>query len=491
MNVILALSTVSLALQVAACLIALAIAQAPGWRRARIVAALAGTAGLYSFFNVLGNAFTDTALGIAIFSSANLTVAAAHVGIWLWFSFSDAEGRWRSVPRTLRWVAAGQLAWTFVLAVTGNAVDPTRTGRVFVPWLSASFNQPNLTPLATLSAVITLAILGLSFVEQLRQARRGVQGAVGNALGFIFFGACAVEEVLVAMGMLNFIYLAEVGYLGLIAPIVAQFVRRFLDDAERLQALTQRLETEVTLATGERDAAREQLAAQARFAALGRMAGGVGHEINNPLQVLTLALEELHERARGSGDAETTEAIEASLAAAERIGRIVAGMRAYARPSSSVPERVAPHDLVRRAIEGRPDELGSAVLLSDLRPCPDVVCDRDRIVQALQHAISNSGIALGRSGAADGRVTVSTHARDGHAVIEVRDNGPGFPVELLPRLGEPFVTSFPARGSAGLGLFIVRGVVDAHGGMLELENHAEGGAVVRLLLPAVPPAKRA
>jgi C4-dicarboxylate-specific signal transduction histidine kinase len=75
-------------------------------------------------------------------------------------------------------------------------------------------------------------------------------------------------------------------------------------------------------------------------------------------------------------------------------------------------------------------------------------------------------------------------AGNGEAVIEVRDNGAGFPSELLPRLGEPFLTTRPTQRSAGLGLFIMRGVVDAQGGALELENAPEGGAVVRFRLRA-------
>ncbi len=104
MNIILALSTVTLAVQAAASVVALAIAQAPTWRRARIAAVLAATAGLYSFFDILGALFPRTEIAFAWVTSANLAVAAAHVGTWIWFSFSDDDGRWRSVPRNLRWL---------------------------------------------------------------------------------------------------------------------------------------------------------------------------------------------------------------------------------------------------------------------------------------------------------------------------------------------------------------------------------------------------
>jgi two-component system sensor histidine kinase RegB len=71
----------------------------------------------------------------------------------------------------------------------------------------------------------------------------------------------------------------------------------------------------------------------------------------------------------------------------------------------------------------------------------------------------------------------------GDALIEVRDTGSGFPASVLSRLGEPFVTTQAPGEGLGLGVFIIRGVVAAHGGTLELENPRGGGACLRILLP--------
>jgi len=487
---IIALSSVTLALQMAACVIALAISQAPGWRRARIVAILAGTAGLYSFFDLLGFLYRLEETSIAWVTSSNLAVAAAHVATWVWFSFSDSEGRWSSVNPRLRWVAILHVLSAIVISATGNAVDTSRLDTVHVSWLDLTFQQPPLTALATASAAISVALLLVSWFEQLRQARRGVAGALWNAIGFFVFVTCAFEEILVAAGKVDFIYLAEVGYFALVTPLIAQFVRRFIGDANRLHGLTQTLEAEVHVATGERDAAREELAAQARFTALGRMASGVGHEINNPLQVLTLLLEELQETARKKGDTDALDALDQAVSASDRIGRIVSGMRAYARPSDEVPVRIAPQALVRAFVTALPAPASDAPeVVAEFEAAPDVIADRPRIEQALAHAFANAVLACagtdGRPGGRAARITFRTRtASDGRAVIEVCDDGPGFRADLLPRLGEPFVTSHPAAGSAGMGIFIIRGVCEAHGGVLEIENAPRGGAVVRILLPA-------
>lgn len=483
MNIILALSTVSLSFQVAATLAALAIARAPGWRRVRVVAALAFTAGLYSLFDLLGALYTRGLAALAWVTSANLTVAAAHVGVWTWFSFSDDEGSWRSVPRRLRLLVIAHVALTAALALAGGAIDDSRTDLVSVPALHVEFVQPYLTPLASLSAAVTLGLVLLSFVAQVRQAREGVRGANWIAVGFVIFIAFGLLEVAIAMGLLDFIYVAELGYLALVIPVLAQFVRRFTDDAHRLQALTDRLGEEVARKTAELDTARETLATEARFTALGRMAGGVAHEINNPLQVLTVRLEELAEELP-PGPSEARDAVEQSIAATARIERIVEGMRAYARPPAGAAERVAPAELVRAAMERvRPQADPSIEVRFALDSAPYVLVDRDRVVGAIVHAVLNASVAVTRAGASGRRIDLVTRrAGNGDALIEIRDTGPGFPPDLLPRLGEPFLTTRPTQRSAGLGLFIMRGVIDAQGGSLELENAPEGGAVVRIRL---------
>jgi len=480
------LSIATFALQIAAALVALAIARAPGWSRARIAAALAGTAGLYSGFDILGTLLPRTGFEIAFIWSANLTLAAAHVAVWIWFSFSDERGRWSSVPQRLRWVSLGHLGWTALLALSGNAVDLGRMQRVQVEWLGVDFVQPSLTPLASLSAALSLVILFISFGEQVRQARRGVVGARWNTVGFSIYAACVIEELLVASGALSFIYLAEVGYVGLVIPVVAQFVQRFIGDAHQLQELTERLEGQVRAAAGERDAARDAMVAQERFAALGRMAGGVGHEINNPLQILTLSIDDLRDSPAVNRDPLVAELVEHAAGAAERIGLIVAGLRTYSLPAERALEPHAPEGVVEEAIAAARASLGTRPRIeADLGAAPRALIDRERMLHALGHAIANAVRSVSARSDESGRVDLATGtSADGEPIVEVRDNGLGFPDSVLSRLGEPFVTTRAPGEGMGLGLFIIRGIVSAHGGRLELENEQGGGATLRIVLPA-------
>ncbi len=104
----------------------------------------------------------------------------------------------------------------------------------------------------------------------------------------------------------------------------------------------------------------------------------------------------------------------------------------------------------------------------------------DHLVEALMNVLDNAI----KWAPAQSTVTVSFQRTGDTAEIAVRDRGPGFPKELLPRVLDPFVTGDPSRGGAsGLGLSIVAEVMREHGGEVEVGNHPEGGALVSLRLP--------
>lgn len=487
MNLLLALSSVTFALQVAAAIAAFAIARAPGWERVRIVAWLAVTAGLYSLFDAFGYLYLSSDVGSGWVTRCNLTVAALHSIVWLWYSLADSEGRLRSIPPTVRLVAGAHLLFTLWCSLSGAAVDITQVETVRVSALKLEFVIPALSAAGTFSAAVTVLLLAWSLSAQWQQARRGVPGAAAIVVGFMVFVACGTLEVLVAAGQLDFIYVAEIGYIGLVVPVTAQLLRRFGEDARRLQSLSLRLADEVRTATTQRDEARDALLVQERFAALGRIAAGVGHEINNPLQYLQLSLEELRDAVRERGVAGADEAFTNAFDASARIQRVVEGLRTYSQGPPEELKVLDPTALVMRAVAA------AAPSLRDLpaprlrmQTVPHVVGDESRLVQALENALVNAAAAVRGDPTRPASIDVATRtSAKGDVVIEVRDNGPGFPPELIRRLGEPFVTTRPHAGSTGLGLFIARGIVDAHRGALELENAREGGAVVRFVLPAV------
>jgi CheY-like chemotaxis protein len=120
-----------------------------------------------------------------------------------------------------------------------------------------------------------------------------------------------------------------------------------------------------------------------------------------------------------------------------------------------------------------------------------------RLVQMILNPLVNGAQAMLHAvatGAARGRTTLTVITRttaNGDAEVEIVDEGPGFPAAVLARLGEPYVTTRSDQGGTGLGLFVTRGLVEAHGGTIQYLNRPEGGARVRVTLPAARTAGRA
>lgn len=160
--------------------------------------------------------------------------------------------------------------------------------------------------------------------------------------------------------------------------------------------------------------------------------------------------------------------------------RMVDDFRDYARLPA--PE-VAPLDL--NALIG--EVLGlyeSSSAHIDIRladDLPPVLGDPTQLRQIIHNLLRNAEDAL--EGRASGLITIATEIAGRCARLSIGDNGPGFPVELLPRIFEPYVTT-KARGT-GLGLPIVKKIVEEHLGSIEISNVPEGGARIDIRLPLV------
>jgi two-component system NtrC family sensor kinase len=102
--------------------------------------------------------------------------------------------------------------------------------------------------------------------------------------------------------------------------------------------------------------------------------------------------------------------------------------------------------------------------------------------QVFMNLLSNAAQAVaGRDGA---RIDLVTRRADGQVVIEVIDNGPGIPAEILPRIFDPFFTTKEVGQGSGLGLSIVHGIVERHGGTIEVDSHVGGGTTFTVTLPS-------
>lgn len=235
-----------------------------------------------------------------------------------------------------------------------------------------------------------------------------------------------------------------------------------------------------------------ELSRAQRASAWGEVARRIAHEIKNPLTPIQLSAERLRRKylERLGDEGEPLDRATATIIQqVESLRDMVNAFSEYARQPGSRPEPQDLNALVRQAIALYHEQSGAAVIEPHLAAdLPPAMVDASRLTQVLGNLIQNAQAAL-EGGPGPGRIRIRTgrSADGGGLLLEVTDNGPGFPAELLDRIFDPYVTT-KSHGS-GLGLAIVRKIVEEHGGRIEAENLPEGGARVRLELPAAAPAE--
>lgn len=250
----------------------------------------------------------------------------------------------------------------------------------------------------------------------------------------------------------------------------------------------------------ERARVEEELRKAQRLEALGRLAAGLGHEINNPLGFVAGSIEmiegELARLRRWIPAGETgpiEEAVRAAAVGVDRIAKIVNDVRLFSRPSD-IP--VEPVDIWRsltgcvKAIEDRLDP--EVALIVDLADMPAVLGKRVEIEQVFINLLENAVQAVGEVEGPQRRIQVSAQTDErGDVVVVIADTGPGIREDALDKVFDPFFTTKPPDQGTGLGLSICHSIVTALGGDIDVGNREEGGAVVTVRLPAVPEGEEA
>ena len=235
---------------------------------------------------------------------------------------------------------------------------------------------------------------------------------------------------------------------------------------------------------------QERLLQSERMASVGTLAGGVAHEINNPLAFVVANLEVIEEELgelEGSGDTrDLIQAVREARAGAARVRRIVRGLKSFSRVEAPKTEPVNVAHVLKSAIDMAHNEIRHrATLIREVSAMPRVVGDDQRLVQAVLNLLVNAAQALPEGGAHEGRITIRAGAVPGGVSIEVSDNGCGMSPEVCRRAMEPFFTTRAVGLGSGLGLSIAHGIVESLGGRIEIDSKEGGGTTVKIWLPAV------
>jgi PAS domain S-box-containing protein len=233
--------------------------------------------------------------------------------------------------------------------------------------------------------------------------------------------------------------------------------------------ITERKEMEAQI-----EASKEQMLASARLSALGMMAGGVAHEINNPLSIIHASAAELQRRIKEEGTVPLRLAERSSeriLETANRITKIIKSMRHLAREGSQ--DRVRPSRVSKitedtlEVCKERFKDHAVDLRLPRIDPALSVSCREVQIEQVLLNLLQNAFDAVVEQ-PGEKWIDLGVTVRGDAVEFSVTDSGPGIPPELRTKIMEPFFTTKDVGKGVGLGLSLSRRIVEDHGSTLEL-----------------------
>ncbi len=255
------------------------------------------------------------------------------------------------------------------------------------------------------------------------------------------------------------------GEIGILCQAVDQMADALAEREQQLQAATSK-----------------QLGRSEKLASLGRLAAGVAHEINNPLTgVLTFAhlLKE-----KSNMEEQDRQDLDLIIHETTRAAEIVRGLLDFARERAVVMEPLNINEVIGRTIRLIRNQklFDQIVIAEELAPdLPDIRGDMNQLQQVLLNLSLNACEAM----PGGGTLTVRTVAEEDRVLIRLSDTGCGIKPEHFDRVFEPFFTTKPVGKGTGLGLSVSYGILQQHGGVIELNSAAGQGTTFTILLPAL------
>ena len=216
-----------------------------------------------------------------------------------------------------------------------------------------------------------------------------------------------------------------------------------------------------------------------RLKAVGVLAAGLAHEIKNPLSAIKTFTEHVAQKRNDPVFLEKFQRIVGTELG--KINQIVQDLLVFAKPSSLKREPVRISALLDDTLELLNHDLLKHHVTVERRYDPnDVVpVDRERMKQVFLNLCLNSLDAMNGNG--QGQLTITTAHHPTHLEITIADTGCGIPPEKLPHIFDPFVTDKP--NGTGLGLSVVHGIIQQHGGQVGITSNVGHGVTVQLMLP--------
>jgi signal transduction histidine kinase len=456
---------------------------APGWRDQRFFALIALSGSAYTGFGALPDSMVVWATNLQLFA------AGLHIAAWVRFcaAFLGRE------PSRIEWGAIGALVVAGLAAlVPGAYFSGAVTAHVVVAG-QVVYVDAAPTLLGILVMALLCGVMVWVFVRFALAWRRGMPHAAIHAVGVSVLALAAVNDAVVAATGIAMPYLLDVGFMFPVAAVGYSLTARFVEGARVLELLSARLETAVTERTRELSRTQEALHRAEKLGAIGQLAAGVAHEINNPAAAVAANLRYLQECLEGEGalPADGLDCLQDSRSAIDRIARVVRQLLDAGRlagNSSTQTRAVGLAEVAAEAVRLSRARCGDRVALVNAVP-PDLfgLGQEPALVQVLVNLVVNAAQSIAPE-RTDGRVEL-TATRFGERVeLVVTDNGSGMSDETLRRLFEPFFSTKAFGQGTGLGLAVSRGLVVGLGGELRFSSKQGQGskATVELIAAAAP-----
>jgi signal transduction histidine kinase len=350
-------------------------------------------------------------------------------------------------------IAVDMAILTVLLHFSGGITNPLALFFVFHAFIAALVLSVRAALVVGVASVVLLAFLGVA-------ERSGWLMHHPMPLGLAQLDR--IEPL--GFWLLLFAFVATVGF-------SIYFVATVL---ERLKANEQQL---LKLGRG--------LALSEKLASIGTLAAGVSHEINNPIGVIANKVQILRYRLQ---DGDAPEKLLAELDVidkhARRVAQITAGLLQFSREAPFELQPIDFGQLLREAADlvRVPFRHAEVELQCEPRPLPDGVAARgsaNHLLQVLINILLNAKDASTRGG----RVELDCDAGGNELTLRVRDFGAGIAPEHLPKIFDPFFTTKDVDKGTGLGLAISHGIVERHGGRIEVDSELGRGTTFRIVLP--------
>ena len=293
--------------------------------------------------------------------------------------------------------------------------------------------------------------------------------------------------------------------LGRLAVIFEEMRRSLRDRLRSTESINVDLEREVrrrTEALEQRNAelrdaldklrrAQDNLIRSEKLASMGRLVAGIAHEINNPVNAVINSLGPLADAVKrieaiepgGSVAklaAEAAEILAVVQRGAARTKSIVQALHGYARGDESVERDVFLARSVEDTLGLLQHRLRHVQVVKEVDPEARIRGFPGQVDQVLMNLLTNAAQAIGDRG---GTIRISGLSREARVLLIVSDDGPGIPADVVPRIFDPFFTTKDVGEGSGLGLSIVHGIVERHGGQIDVDSKPGQGTTFTISFP--------